>query len=247
MTNINNHERINSLLQLDSQRLDNHQRINSIQSEPEESIFDKIPQPQEHYNHNHNHNQHNRYCSSCTTATNHSSKMNSPSTTPLTINSHDESGRERGGEKGKGIEVFEKFPASSNIDKPLPLPPSLPSSSSSSCCSTKYPMTIIPTATVKSMTINSPMNAITEHTAKLIVVMIYHFIITVVSISSYNKVIIRFFFFLLSLLFIFFKCVIFEISMNNIINELDEFEFAIDDDDHQHHQQQIIDKNYYFG
>ena len=27
-------------------------------------------------------------------------------------------------------------------------------------------MTIIPTATVKSMTINSPMNAITEHTAK---------------------------------------------------------------------------------
>ena len=75
MTNINNHERINSLLQLDSQRLDNHQRINSIQSEPEESIFDKIPQPQEHnHNHNHNHNQHNRYCSSCTTATNHSSK-----------------------------------------------------------------------------------------------------------------------------------------------------------------------------
>ena len=56
--------------------------------------------------------------------------MNSPSTTPLTINSHDESGGRR--RKGKGIEVFEKFPASSNIDKPLPLPPSLPSSSSSS-------------------------------------------------------------------------------------------------------------------
>ena len=252
MTNINNHERINSLLQLDSQRLDNHQRINSIQSEPEESIFDKIPQPQEHYNHNHNHNhnQHNRYCSSCTTATNHSSKMNSPSTTPLTINSHDESGRGgRGGEKGKGIEVFEKFPASSNIDKPLPLPPSLPSSSSSSSfsssgCSTKYPMTIIPTATVKSMTINSPMNAITEHTAKTYCC---NDLSLLSSPSSPSHPTTR------SLSASSSSCCcrycssssnasFFEISMNNIINELDEFEFAIDDDHQHHHQQQIIDK-----
>ena len=30
--------------------------------------------------------------------------------------------------------------------------------------------------------------------------------------------------------------------MNNIINELDEFEFAIDDDHQHHQQQQIIDK-----
>ena len=105
-------------------------------------------------------------------------------------------------------------------------------------------MTIIPTATVKSMTINSPMNAITEHTAKTYCC---NDLSLLSSPSSPSHPTTR------SLSASSSSCCcrycssssnasFFEISMNNIINELDEFEFAIDDDHQHHHQQQIIDK-----
>ena len=95
------------------------------------------------------------------------------------------------------------------------------------------------------MTINSPMNAITEHTAKTYCCNDLsllsspsspsHPTTRSLSASSSSSSCCRYCSSSSNASF-------FEISMNNIINELDEFEFAIDDDDHQHHQQQIIDK-----